>query len=42
MTGTGIVPPPDFSLQKGDRVRITIGQLTLENLVSSDPRSREA
>ena len=42
MTGTGIVPPPEFSLQKGDRVRITIGQLTLENLVSSDPRPREA
>ena len=33
MTGTGIVPPPEFSLQPGDRVRITIGALTLENPV---------
>jgi 2-dehydro-3-deoxy-D-arabinonate dehydratase len=31
MTGTGIVPPDDFSLERGDRVRITIGELTLEN-----------
>jgi 2-dehydro-3-deoxy-D-arabinonate dehydratase len=31
MTGTGIVPPDDFSLKWGDRVRITIGELTLEN-----------
>jgi 2-dehydro-3-deoxy-D-arabinonate dehydratase len=31
MTGTGIVPPDDFSLEWGDRVRITIGELTLEN-----------
>jgi 2-dehydro-3-deoxy-D-arabinonate dehydratase len=31
MTGTGIVPPDDFSLERGDRVRITIGDLTLEN-----------
>jgi 2-dehydro-3-deoxy-D-arabinonate dehydratase len=31
MTGTGIVPPDDFSLQTGDAVRITIGELTLEN-----------
>jgi 2-dehydro-3-deoxy-D-arabinonate dehydratase len=42
MTGTGIVPPPDFSMQKGDLVRITVGPLVIENLVSSDPRSREA
>jgi 2-dehydro-3-deoxy-D-arabinonate dehydratase len=42
MTGTGIVPPPDFSMQKGDRVRVTVGQLMLENLVSADPRSQEA
>jgi len=41
MTGTGIVPPPDFSMQKGDRVRVTVGQLMLENLVSADPRSQE-
>jgi len=33
MTGTGIVPPDDFSLVLGDRVRITIGELTLENEV---------
>jgi 2-dehydro-3-deoxy-D-arabinonate dehydratase len=34
MTGTGIVPPTDFSLQRGDTVGITIGQLTLENQVA--------
>ena len=34
MTGTGIVPPDDFSLQHGDAVRITIGGLTLENDVA--------
>jgi 2-dehydro-3-deoxy-D-arabinonate dehydratase len=34
MTGTGIVPPADFSMQRGDAVRITIGQLTLENQVA--------
>ena len=33
MTGTGIVPPNDFSLQRGDLVRIAIGALTLENEV---------
>ena len=33
MTGTGIVPPDDFSLERGDLVRITIGGLTLENEV---------
>jgi 2-dehydro-3-deoxy-D-arabinonate dehydratase len=33
MTGTGIVPPDDFSLERGDRVRITIGGITLENEV---------
>ena len=33
MTGTGLVPPDDFSLEPGDRVRITIGGLTLENPV---------
>jgi len=31
MTGTGIVPPDDFTLQPGDMVRITVGELTLEN-----------
>lgn len=36
MTGTGVVPPDDFSLQAGDRVRITIGGLTLENDVDAN------
>jgi 2-dehydro-3-deoxy-D-arabinonate dehydratase len=34
MTGTGIVPPDDFTLEHGDTVRITIGDLTLENKVA--------
>jgi len=38
MTGTGIVPPPDFSLTHGDTVRITIGPLVLENQVDGSPR----
>lgn len=33
MTGTGVVPPDDFSLAPGDIVRISIGELTLENEV---------
>ena len=33
MTGTGIVPGDDFSLQHGDFVRIQIGSLVLENVV---------
>jgi 2-dehydro-3-deoxy-D-arabinonate dehydratase len=33
MTGTGIVPGDDFTLQGGDVVRITIGGKTLENVV---------
>lgn len=33
-TGTGIVPPDDFSLQPGDRVMVTVGDLTLENPVA--------
>jgi len=33
MTGTGIVPPDEFSLRWGDVVRISIGDLTLENEV---------
>jgi 2-dehydro-3-deoxy-D-arabinonate dehydratase len=33
MTGTGVIPPDDFSLAHGDVVRITIGELTLENTV---------
>ncbi|GAB3547433.1 fumarylacetoacetate hydrolase family protein [Spirosoma fluminis] len=35
MTGTGIVPPDDFTLQSGDVVRITIDRIgTLENPVA--------
>jgi len=35
MTGTGIVPSPTFTLQSGDRIRITIEPIgTLENEVA--------
>lgn len=34
MTGTGIVPPESFSLQPGDRVTISVGEVTLENDVA--------
>jgi 2-dehydro-3-deoxy-D-arabinonate dehydratase len=34
MTGTGIIPPMEFSLRRGDLVRITIGELMLENRTS--------
>jgi 2-dehydro-3-deoxy-D-arabinonate dehydratase len=34
MTGTGIVPGDDFTLQSGDLIRITIGEMTLENEVA--------
>ena len=39
MTGTGIVPPDEFSLAAGDRIRITIDPIgTLENdVVQSGP-----
>ena len=33
MTGTGIVPPDDFSLAIGDRIRIDVGPLILQNTV---------
>ena len=33
MTGTGIVPPDDFTLRPGDTVRIKVGDLALENEV---------
>jgi 2-dehydro-3-deoxy-D-arabinonate dehydratase len=33
MTGTGIVPPDDFSLLPGDEVRASVGDLELVNLV---------
>ncbi len=40
LTGTGIVPPDDFSLQAGDLVRITISGIgTLENPVIHDHRT---
>ncbi len=34
MTGTGLVPPDEFSLQQNDQVRIHVGALTLENRVA--------
>jgi 2-dehydro-3-deoxy-D-arabinonate dehydratase len=34
-TGTGIVPGQDFSLTYGDVVAITVGDMTLENLVAA-------
>jgi 2-dehydro-3-deoxy-D-arabinonate dehydratase len=33
MTGTGVVPPDDFSLAVGDRIRINVGPLSLQNTV---------
>ena len=33
MTGTGIVPPPDFTLHVGDVVTVQVGELTLTNPV---------
>ncbi len=39
MTGTGIVPPDDFSVTPGDLVRVTVGSLTLENEVETRPWS---
>lgn len=33
MTGTGIVPPDNFTLHSGDAIRVTIGGMTLENAV---------
>lgn len=33
MTGTGLVPPDEFSLERGDEIRIQVGDLTLENTV---------
>ena len=34
MTGTGIVPPDEFSLAPGDSVRISVGPHTLANPVA--------
>ncbi len=36
MTGTGIVPGEDFSLRPGDIVRVSVGELVLQNPVSAD------
>jgi 2-dehydro-3-deoxy-D-arabinonate dehydratase len=35
MTGTGIVPPESFTLQAGDAVHIRVGELALENAVTT-------
>ena len=37
MTGTGIVPPEDFSLQYGDVVQIQAGSALIENRVEENP-----
>jgi 2-dehydro-3-deoxy-D-arabinonate dehydratase len=38
MTGTGLVPPNDFTLQTGDEISITIDEIgTLVNTVSQKP-----
>lgn len=34
MTGTCLVPADEFSLQEGDRVRVEVGELVLENTVA--------
>ena len=31
MTGTGIVPPESFTLRRGDVVKISVGEVRLEN-----------
>ena len=35
LTGAGVVPPDDFTLQPGDRVLIDVADLRLENPVES-------
>ena len=35
MTGTGIVPDDEFSLQVGDTVRVQVGTQTLQNEVEA-------
>ncbi len=35
MTGTSLVPPEDFDLSPGDRVEISVGELTLANEVAT-------
>lgn len=34
MTGTGIVPPESFTLQRGDVVTVAVGEITLQNEVN--------
>mgnify|MGYP000938863021 CR=1 FL=1 len=34
MTGTGIVPPDDFTLAPGDLVRVVVGEVVLDNRVA--------
>ena len=33
MTGTGSVPPESFTLQKGDKITVNVGKITLQNFV---------
>jgi 2-dehydro-3-deoxy-D-arabinonate dehydratase len=35
LTGTGIVPPEQFTLAQGDNVTITVGDLSLENEIGA-------
>jgi 2-dehydro-3-deoxy-D-arabinonate dehydratase len=44
MTGTGVVPPDEFTLAAGDKIRITIDSIgTLENeVVQSGPLAAQA
>jgi 2-dehydro-3-deoxy-D-arabinonate dehydratase len=35
MTGTGIVPPDDYTLQDGDLIRVQVGVLEIKNPVSA-------
>jgi 2-dehydro-3-deoxy-D-arabinonate dehydratase len=34
MTGTGIIPAPEFTLARGDEIEIVVGELTLTNHVA--------
>ncbi len=38
LTGAGIVPPGEFTLAAGDELRISIGELVLENSVAAEDR----
>lgn len=42
MTGTGLVPPDDFTLKRGDVVRIAVGDLVLENMVGTEIKGCES